>query len=265
LAVQVRLFVTCLIDIFRPSTAQAAVRVLERRGATVAAPEEQTCCGQFAYNAGYRDEARAMALHFLDAFSKPGCNAPILALSGSCAAMVRDIYPELVGDDARYPAVRAAVADLSEWLAAHPGPSSPDARDPVPVAFHTGCHMRRMLALTEEPFQVLGQVGVQARELRDADQCCGFGGTYAMAEPEVSTAMADAKLERLQEAQTDGVRALVGSDWGCLLHMAGRLSRLGREAPVLHLADLVDLADSGPITDAVLRGQAVFGNPAGEG
>lgn len=262
---QVRLFVTCLIDIFRPETGKAAVRLLERRGATVAAPAGQTCCGQFAYNAGYRDEATALARHFLDAFDDTGATTPILALSGSCAAMVRDIYPELVGDDPRLPAIRESVADLSEWLLANPGPPSWPETEPLQVAFHTGCHMRRMLKLTAEPLEVLRQAGTDPVTLRDADQCCGFGGTYSMAEPEVSTAMADAKLERFREVRETGCQGLVGSDWGCLLHMGGRLSRQGEMAPVLHLADLVDLADTGPLTPDRLRAAGVFSSPGEEG
>jgi L-lactate dehydrogenase complex protein LldE len=256
--VRVRLFVTCLIDIFQPETAKAAVRILERRGAQVSVPEAQTCCGQFAYNAGYRDEATALARHFVEAFAKDEADAPIVALSGSCAAMVKEIYPELVGDDPRFPALHDAVSDLSEWLLENPGPAAAGGEQ-IPVAFHTGCHMRRLLGLSDEPKDVLRAAGAEPRTLRDADQCCGFGGTYSMSEPEVSTAMAEAKLQRFQEAQLEGAAALVGSDWGCLLHMAGRLSRTGRDAPVLHLADVVDLADTGPLTAGRLREAGTFG------
>ncbi len=260
---RVRLFVTCLIDIFQPETAKAAVRVMERRGAAVSVPEGQTCCGQFAYNAGYRDEATALARHFVETFAADDAEAPILALSGSCAAMVKEIYPELVGDDPRYLRLKAAVSDLSEWLRDHPGPAAATG-DPVPVVFHTGCHMRRMLGLREEPLEVLRTSGADPRALRDQDQCCGFGGTYSMAEPEVSTAMAEAKLARFYEAEKDGATALVGSDWGCLLHMGGRASRTGRNTPVLHLADVVDLADTGPLTADRLREAGAFGR-RGEG
>jgi|SRR5579875_232134 len=261
---RVRLFVSCLVDIFRPETAKAAVRLLERRGATVTAPPAQTCCGQFAYNAGYRAEAEAMARHFLDAFDDAQSTVPIITLSGSCAAMVRDVYPDLVGDDARFPAIRDSVAELSAWLLAHPGPVTWEGGGPVPVAYHLGCHMRRMLGETEEPLAVLREAGVEPVALRDADQCCGFGGTYAMAEPAVSTAMADAKLARLAEAEAAGAEALVGSDWGCLIHMAGRLSRQGRPTPVLHLAEVVDLAETGPLTRQRLSEAGVFPNPGGE-
>lgn len=259
---EVRLFVTCLVDAFRPGTGQAAVAVLERRGAQVACPAGQTCCGQFAYNAGYREEAAAMARHWLSVFG--GEDTPIIALSGSCAAMVRHLYPDLLAGTPDEPQARRVgerVVDLTQWLVGHPGNSV--AASAMPVAVHTGCHMRRLLNARQAPLDVLSQAGARPAELADNDQCCGFGGTYAMAEPEVSTALADAKLARWREQRAEGAEALVGSDWGCLLHLAGRLSRQGEEAPVLHVAEWLDLADEGRLTPDAVRAAAVFGSRSG--
>jgi L-lactate dehydrogenase complex protein LldE len=261
-----QLFVTCMVDLFRPRAGIAAVHVLERRGVEVAFPAGQTCCGQFAYNAGHHAEAAAMGRQFVRAFEPGGADGsltdvpPVIALSGSCAAMVKLEMPELLERDAlgqgRTPAtarrwrhraevVAARVVELSAWLAEHdpPDPSDlaprdPQAAEPLKVACHTGCHMRRLLGLTEPPLVALRRAGVEPFELL---------------EPEISAAMSDAKLENLATARGEGATCLVSSDLGCLMQLDGRLTRRGDAFPMLHLAELVDLADQGRLTAAEIE------------
>lgn len=281
----VQLFVTCMVDLFRPRVGIAAVRLLERRGLAVEFPTAQTCCGQFAFNAGHHKEAAVMGRQLVRAFEQatpgdgPVEEVPVIALSGSCAAMVSHELPELLERDAldrgatpataqrwrrRAESLARRVVELSVWLerdvaqvgsnaaegstaptATQPGP---DTVGPVPVAWHTGCHMRRLLHVTEPPIHVLEAAGAAGHELPDADQCCGFGGTFALAEPELSAAMADAKLQALAAPRAAGAACLVSADLGCLLQLGGRLQRAGDTYPVLHVAELVDLADQGELT-----------------
>ncbi len=276
-----QLFVSCMVDMFRPRAGIAAVHVLERRGVAVEFPSGQTCCGQFAYNAGHHCEAAAMGRQFVRAFERTGADGspadppPVIALSGSCAAMVKVEMPELLERDAlargrtpasaarsrqRAEALAGRVVELSEWLDAHDAPGPSDAATAaateqgatasLKVACHTGCHMRRLLGLTEPPLRALRRAGVEPVELTDADQCCGFGGSFGLIEPDISAAMTDAKLAHLATARSEGATCLVSADLGCLMQLGGRLSRHGDEFPTLHLAELVDLADQDRLTVA---------------
>ena len=271
-----QLFTSCMVDLFRPRTAIAAVRVLERRDVQVEVPEGQTCCGQFAFNAGHHREAAAMGRQLLRAFEASATDgsgsepSPVIALSGSCTGMLRVEMPSLLERDAlqrgntpesatrwrgRAEALAARVVEFSEWLDAHDAPAlakeappEPGTSGSVKVACHTGCHMRRLLGLTEQPLRVLRSIGVDAMELTDAEQCCGFGGSFGLIEPELSAAMADAKLAELAVARSRGAVGLASADLGCLMQLGGRLSRRGDEFPTLHLAELVDLADQGRLS-----------------
>jgi L-lactate dehydrogenase complex protein LldE len=244
----VRLFVTCLIDAFRPDVGQAAVRVLEQAGATVEFPADQTCCGQFVYNAGYVSQAAVLARHFVSVFAD--ARTPIVALSGSCAAMVIHDYPALVTTDvaaadgpawaAAAQAVGGHVVEFSQWVAAQDLPPAGGAAPTQCLAWHQGCHMRRVLGETTEPAGVLRRQGIDVRELADADQCCGFGGTYSLTEWAVSTALADAKIAALDEAGRQGATGVVSADLGCLLHLQGRMRRRGQTWPVYHVAEVLD-------------------------
>ncbi len=236
----VELFVTCLVDLVRPQAGIAAVAALEERGCRVHFSDQQTCCGQFAYNAGHVDQARAMALNFVQAFE--GSTRPIVALSGSCAAMVVEAYPKLLRDvlsETAIDRIVSRIVELTQWL------QSSDAlegahEEPIRVAYHLGCHMRRLLRAEDSGQEVLRQQGYEVVELGDADQCCGFGGTFSMSEPELSTAMADAKIAALKEVrQQYGVTALVGADMGCLLHLAGRMIRNGDDFDVKYISEVL--------------------------
>lgn len=282
--VRAQLFVTCMVDLFRPRAGVAAVELLERRGVEVEFPVGQSCCGQFAYNAGHHRRAAAMARQLVRAFEEeaidgsPGERPPVIALSGSCAAMIKHEIPELLERDAlrrgRTPATAARwrhraeafadrVVELSEWLdrqnaaslatseaRSEATGSEPGGHVPLKVATHVNCHMRRLLGLTEPPLRVLRRAGAEPIVLVDAEQCCGFGGSFGLLEPDISAAMADAKLTNLATARDDGATCLASSDLGCLMHLGGRLSRRGDEFPVLHLAEVVDLADRGRLTPA---------------
>lgn len=249
----VRLFATCLVDAFRPEVGRAAVSVIEQRGVAVQFPSEQTCCGQFVFNAGYRSQAARLARHFVRVFERD--DTPIVALSGSCAAMVRHEYPQLLADEtsgedaaswvAAARSVGEHVWELSQWVSAHEGPGDPAVPSQC-VALHQGCHMRRVLGETAEPAALLQRHGIETRELADADQCCGFGGTYSLTEPAVSTALADAKIAALQEACRQGASGLVSADLGCLLHLEGRMRRLGQSLPVYHVAEVLNARDLSP-------------------
>ncbi|MDI3317099.1 MAG: (Fe-S)-binding protein [Bacillota bacterium] len=283
----VDLFVSCMVDLFRPQAAVAALRLLERRGFRVRFPERQTCCGQFAFNAGHDREAAELGRRLVAAFEEAGDAAPVVALSGSCAAMVRAELPGLLEREARErgeSGVEASswgerarrlagrVVELSEFLervgaeereTGEDGPPrAPAGREaPLRVAYHNGCHMRRLLGVREAPLRALERAGVEAEEPPAADQCCGFGGTFSLVEPSLAAVMADAKLAQVAEKRREGAAALVSADLGCLLHLGGRLRRRGDPWPVVHLAELLELAEEGRLDPAALASASAL--PAG--
>jgi L-lactate dehydrogenase complex protein LldE len=221
---RVALFVTCLVDLVVPEVGVATARVLQRAGHEVVFPEGQTCCGQPAFNSGYRDEAAKVLRTTVRALADARADA-IVAPAGSCTTMLRTFAPQLGVDAPR-------VWELSEFLTAHGGElrGSLDAR----VAYHDSCHMLRELGLSAEPRALLQGLGAELVEW-DAERCCGFGGTFAVRQPEVSVAMADEKLRTL-----DGADVLCGADPSCLMHLRGRLARLGSPVRVAHLAELLE-------------------------
>lgn len=230
------LFVTCLVDLLRPEIGEATVRVLERQGVRVDFPAEQTCCGQAHFNAGYRDQARALAEHFYNVFE--GAEA-VVAPSGSCVAMVKKHYPELLGE--RAAGLAARCWELTGYLRHVVGVEDVGARLEGSAAYHGSCHLQRDLGTGEDPRAMLQHVrGLEVAEPADADQCCGFGGTFSMTMADVSTAMADAKLERIRATGAD---VLIGADAACLLHLEGRLRRQGCATCVMHIAQVLDHAD----------------------
>ena len=269
-----QLFTSCMVDLFRPRTAIAAVQVLERREVEVEVPEGQTCCGQFAFNAGHHREAAAMGRQLVKAFEAGAADAsgpepPVIALSGSCAGMLKVELPSLLERDAlargntpevagqwrrRAEALAARVVEFSEWLDSRDATGdtgdtgSTGTPGALAVAWHTGCHMRRLLRLSEPPLRVLRRIGVEPTELVDAEQCCGFGGSFGLIEPDLSAAMADAKLAHLADARDHGAIGLASADLGCLMQLSGRMTRRGDDFPTLHLAELVDLADQGRLS-----------------
>lgn len=214
------------------------MRVLERAGCTVSFPPAQTCCGQATFNDGFWDEARTLARRFLDVFG----DAPqIVAPSGSCAAMVREWYPHLFRDT---PALAERARDighrtyeLSEYLVRVLGRTDLGARFPATVAYHPSCHGLRGLGLREEPLRLLRAVrDLRLVELRGADECCGFGGFFAVKFAGLSGAMLAAKLEAIEAS---GAEVVTATDASCLMHIAGGLARRGSGVRALHIAEVL--------------------------
>ncbi|MGS2616111.1 (Fe-S)-binding protein [Micromonospora sp. LZ34] len=242
---RVALFVTCVNDLMFPGTGQAVVRVLERLGHTVDFPQAQTCCGQMHANSGYRAEALPMVRGFVETFA--GYEA-VVAPSGSCVAMVRDAYPRLAAPDARLAAAVAALAprtfEFSELLLDVLGVTDVGAEFPHRVAYHPTCHGLRMLRLADRPHRLLRAVrGLDLLPLADAEQCCGFGGTFAVKNSEVSAAML---ADKCTAAVDSGAEFLAAADNSCLAHIGGGLSRRAGAPRPIHYAEI--LASTGGST-----------------
>jgi len=236
---RVSLFVTCLADQVWPSAAVGAVQVLGRVGCAVDFDERQTCCGQPAFNTGYRMEARGLAQRFIEIFEATDADA-IVSPSGSCTAMVHH-YVELFADAPAWRARAKVVAErtheLSAFLVNQLGVEDVGATFAGRLTWHDACHGLRDLGLKSEPRRLLRQVrGAQLVELPNAESCCGFGGTFSVKHPEISVAMLDEKVEAIERA---GVDAVVSGDASCLMQIGGRLSRRGSSVRALHLADIL--------------------------
>ncbi|MGH9471086.1 MAG: (Fe-S)-binding protein [Terriglobia bacterium] len=232
------LFVTCLGDQFFPGVGECAVRVLRKLGVEVTFNPAQTCCGQPAFNTGYRDEAREVASRVLDLFDDAEY---VVAPSGSCSTMIRVFYPELFeGDPARLAKARGLgerFYEFSEYLVKVLGVKDVGARFPHRVAYHDSCHLLRELHVSEEPRLLLRAVsGIDLVEMQDHRLCCGFGGTFSVKFPEVSVAMGQDKLRAAAEA---GAEYLVANDSGCLMHLAGIIRREGLPLKTKHLAEVL--------------------------
>ncbi|HET7478278.1 MAG TPA: (Fe-S)-binding protein [Rubrobacteraceae bacterium] len=242
---RVALFIPCYVDQINPEVGVSVVSVLRRLGVEVTYPEGQTCCGQPAFNSGFFDEARGVARHFLDVFERESERESfdyIVCPSGSCTAMAAHYYPflfkELPEDRERSEALGHRVRELSDFLVNVMGVSDLGARYEGSAVFHTGCHQRRELGVLDEPRKLLGNVeGLEMREWENEELCCGFGGTFAVKMPDVSTAMADEKIAALDKSGAD---TLVSCDSSCLMHLGGRLKRTGHDTRVLHLAQVLD-------------------------
>jgi len=234
------LFITCLADQFYPSVGEAAVKVLRRLGVEVSFDAEQTCCGQPAFNTGYRDEAHRVAARTLDLLSRPGVDY-IVTPSGSCTSMMRVFYPELFEHDpvrsAQARALAARIFEFSEFLVKVLKVDDVGARFPHRVAYHDSCHLLRELGVSEEPRRLLRAVrDAELVELDDNRLCCGFGGTFAVKFPEVSVAMGE---DKLKAARVAGAEYLVANDSGCLMHLAGLIHRQGARVKTMHLAEVL--------------------------
>lgn len=237
--------ITCLCDLFYPEVGESTVRLLNRLGVEVDFPARQTCCGQPAYNSGYNADALAVARHQIEAFSGLGTETtPVVTPSGSCAAMIRHHYPRLfAGDEVwlrRARAFAGRVYELSEFIVKVLGRQRLDGRFPAVAVYHRSCHMSRGLGVIEEPVQLLqGLADFTLLDWSHSEDCCGFGGTFAVKMSPISTAMADEKLRWLQESKA---QILVGADTGCLMHLGGRLRRQGIGIEVMHIAQVLDQA-----------------------
>jgi len=234
---RVALFMTCLTDTLYPNTGKALVRLLERLGCDVDFPLDQTCCGQMHFNTGYREHARPMAEAYASVFD--GYDY-VVAPSGSCAGMVREIHPGLCGTS---PAVERTY-ELSEFLVDVLGVTDVGAYFPHRVTYHPTCHSLRMLGVGDKPLRLLRAVaGLDLRELPQAEQCCGFGGTFALKNAETSTAMLADKMRCVQDT---GAEVVSAGDNSCLMHIGGGLSRLQAGVRAVHLAEILASTEEEP-------------------
>ena len=249
---RIALFITCFNDALFPRTGKALVRVLEGLGHQVYFPSEQTCCGQIHFNTGYRTEARRLMHRFLTVFGEAEA---VVAPSASCVAMVREQYPLLASEaglgsvEREVKALTARTFEFSEFLVRKLGVEDVGASFPKRVALHSTCHSKRGIDVGDAPQSLLRAVsGLELVELTNAEECCGFGGTFSVKNPDTSLAMLSDKIRSIEDS---GVEVLTAVDNSCLMHIAGGMHRLGlldvvgeRNPPdgrmrVMHLAEIL--------------------------
>jgi L-lactate dehydrogenase complex protein LldE len=235
---RVSLFVTCIVDQLFPKVGMAMAGVLERLGYSVDFPEAQTCCGQPAFNSGYRAEARTVARHFLKTFESSEC---IVVPSGSCTAMVTHHFADLFHKEpetlARVHALEKRTWEFSSFLTEIAGVEDVGARFDDVVTFHDGCHALRELGIRSAPRRLLAHVrGLELREMQPAEECCGFGGTFSVKFAELSGAMVRTKIDAIAAT---GANTVVSLDPSCLMQIQGALSRAGSSVRTMHLAEVL--------------------------
>jgi L-lactate dehydrogenase complex protein LldE len=246
----VGLFVTCLVDLYRPTVGFAAIRLLEQAGCRVSVPQAQTCCGQPAFNSGDRATAAEIARNTIAAF-EPFDH--VVAPSGSCAGMIHAHYPQLLANDpnwaGRAAALGARTHELTSFLTDVMGLKSVTARHDGAVTYHDSCAGLRELGVKRQPRVLLGTVvGLTLSEMEDAEVCCGFGGTFCVKYPDISIRMVSDKTQKIAAT---GAATLLAGDMGCLLNMAGRLKRQGSAVQARHVAEvLAGMADGPAIGEA---------------
>lgn len=244
---RVGLFVTCLVDLFRPSVGFAAVKLLEDAGCIVEVPRAQTCCGQPAYNNGDQVDAQAIARKVIRTFEPFDY---VVVPSGSCGSTLRCHYPDLLAGDPRW-AERARVLaekvhELISFLTDVRGVSAVDASFDGTVTYHDSCSGLRELGIKDQPRRLLASVkGLSLQEMEDAEVCCGFGGTFSVKYPDISNAIVEKKTNRIGMTGADLVLA---GDLGCLMNMAGKLKREGSPVVARHIAEvLAGMTEEPPI------------------
>ena len=235
----VQLFVTCLVDQFFPDVGFAVVEILEQLGLTIEFPQAQTCCGQPAFNSGFWEDARAMARHTIDVLAQS--DAPIVIPSGSCADMIIHHYAEILAADPDYGPKAKAVAgrtyEITQFLVDVLGVTNVQAKAGGCLTYHASCHGLRGLGIKEQPRKLLQNVsGAEQKELPGAEECCGFGGLFAVKMSDISAAIMRRKLDNIESTGAD---TLVGADVSCLMHLAGGLRRRGSKVQVKHLAEIL--------------------------
>jgi len=236
---KVSLFITCLADTLYPEVGESVVRVLSDYGCEVDFPEAQLCCGQPAFNSGYQDEAREVARGLIRAFEHSDY---VVSPSGSCTGMVHHYYPYLFENEPEWKAKAAALVEktyeFSQFLVGVLGVTDVGASFPHSVTYHPSCHAMRLLGVSEEPLQLIGAVkDIAFTELPRKQDCCGFGGTFAVKMADMSEAMVCDKAACVCDT---GAEVLVGTDMGCLMNIGGRLNKEGKPVRVMHLAQLLD-------------------------
>jgi L-lactate dehydrogenase complex protein LldE len=242
---QVALFVTCLADLFRPSVAFDSIALLEAAGCEVTVPSQQTCCGQPSYNSGDYQAACTTAQLMIETFEFADY---VVAPSASCAAMISVHYPKLLENEwhDRALGLAAKTFELTAFLTQVATLTAPDNRQTAltGVAYHDGCAGLRELGIKSQPRELLKEIcQVEVSEIPQNEECCGFGGTFCARMPELSTQMVSDKLDAVMATGAD---ILTGGDLGCLMNIAGRARRAGRQIEVRHIAELLAGNRSGP-------------------
>jgi L-lactate dehydrogenase complex protein LldE len=233
---RVTLFIPCFVDLMYPRVGISMVRILERLGHTVECPDAIACCGQPAFNSGYWEEARAVAVQVLDALR----DAEVVVIgSGSCGAMLKAFYQELFAGTPHAAAAKELSAkcyEFSDFLVTRLGVTDLGARFPAKVTFHDGCHGLRELKIQQQPRQLLARVrDLELVEMKE-EVCCGFGGTFAAKFPMISTAMGEVKCDLAAET---GAEYIVSNDSSCLMHIQGLIDRQGGKLKTAHLAEIL--------------------------
>ena len=242
---RVGLFATCLVDLLRPSVGFAAVKLLQQAGCEVEVPLAQTCCGQPAYNNGDRNNAAPLAKQVIDTFYKYDY---LVVPSGSCGGMIKVHYPELLKNDPAYHAKATDLAgrcfELTSFLVDVLKIESLDAAYAGKLTYHDSCSSLREWGIKQQPRRLLNSLdGCQLDEMANTESCCGFGGTFCVKYPAISTRMVNDKIVSIQATGAD---TLVAADLGCLLNLAGRIKRLGLPIKVFHVAEVLAGIAHGP-------------------
>ena len=235
---RVALFVTCLVDLFRPSVGFASIRLLEAAGCEVVVPPEQTCCGQPAWNSGDRAGARALAkqgIAALEGFER------VVVPSGSCAGTMAKDWPEMFESGTRWrrraEAVAGRVREITSFLVDELGVERVEAAFEGAATYHDSCSGLRGLGVKDQPRRLLaGVAGLELREMEEPEVCCGFGGTFCVKYPEISGKMVG---DKAADVARTGAEVVLAGDLGCLMNMAGRLSREGRAARARHVVEVL--------------------------
>jgi len=235
---KVTLFIQCLVDTIYPEVAEAMVQVFRRLGISLTCPTDQTCCGQPAFNSGYRRQAQVAAKHFIEVFED---SELIVCPSGSCVNMVRHHYAELFRNNSQWLQRAQDLADrtyeFSEYLVDVLGVDDLGAHFDGKLTYHDSCHLLRGIGVQKQPRKLLHHIsGTDFIEMHNSDYCCGFGGTFSVKYPDISNAMVTDKVKNIIDTGAD---AVVACDMGCLMNIQGKLSRMGSDIKVMHLAQIL--------------------------
>jgi len=235
---KVTLFVQCLVDGLYPEVGEALLTIFRKLDIPVDCPLDQTCCGQPAFNAGHRSAARTAARHFIETFEG---SEIIVCPSGSCVHMVKHHYPELFEDQPQWRQRAVDIGnrtfEVTQYLVDVLGVDDLGSRYEGTVTYHDSCHLLRGLGVAEQPRRLIRNIqGVRLVQMAESDRCCGFGGTFSVKYPDISTAMVDEKISHIIAS---GAEMVTGCDISCLMNIEGRLSRTGSQIRVLHIAQLL--------------------------
>ena len=234
---KVYFFATCLGSVAYSDTCISAIKLLQKEGIEVIFKKDQTCCGQPSYNSGYYDETRKVALHNLELFNE---DYPIIIPSGSCAGMMREDYKELFHNDVygdKFKSFSSRIYELSEYLDKILNVRYHDVGNPVKITWHSNCHALRVTKCIPSAKNLLRKLqNVELIELDREEECCGFGGTFSVKEPEISRAMVNEKIEDIKSKNID---LLISADAGCLMNISGAMSKMGVDIKSMHLYDFL--------------------------